>query len=96
MDSHPLKSLEESALYEASKKEIIKDARRFDDAVESVTFAITRKPEDFAIDRETGIQIAKTYATENNPSLTIYFKEYENKIVLLDVEITKDGDSITE
>ncbi len=96
MDSHPLKSLEESAVYEASKKGIIPNARRFDDAVESVTFAIARRPEDFPIDKETGIQLAKTYTTEDNPPLTIYFKEHENKIILLDVEITKDGDLITE
>lgn len=87
------KNLIESKLFEASKKKIIPDAKRFDDAINAITFVVAKKPEEFPEIGKTGIRVAKTKRTPDMPSMSIYFKEFEQKIVLLDVKVVPDNNS---
>ena len=81
-------SLVESSQFESSKKKISSSAKRLDDALWGVTFAIAREPEEFSKDKKTDIQIAKTRKTEDMPALTIYFRVEGEKARLLEIELT--------
>ena len=84
------KNLEESKNFEGAKKKITPNAKRFDEIIIGISFVIAKSPGEFPEIDNTGIRIAKTRETPDNPPLTIYFKEYDEKIVFLDVEITPE------
>ena len=90
MDSPQIpKNVEESPLFEKNKKNITSNTKLLDDIFIGVTFSIARNPTLFPlVDEENEIRLAKTDGVNDIPDLTIYFKEYEEKIVLLDIEPT--------
>lgn len=82
------KSFIESALYEKNKNKITKNTKLLDDILEGVTFAIASKPSEFPLIDDFETRSVKTDDTPDIPSLTIFFKEFEDNIVLLDIQIT--------
>lgn len=88
--NNPLKNLEESPEFTKKRDKFFKDIKLYDEVVYGITFSIAKSPEFFPEIKGTGIRIAKTYKINDIPGLTFYFKEYDEKIVLLDLEITPD------
>ena len=83
----------ESPLFDKGKSKITKDTRKLDEVLLGVTFAAACNPELFPETETAGVRVAKTDPTENIPPLTFYFKEFEGKIILLDVEVTPEDNS---
>lgn len=90
MDSPQIsKDIIESPLFEKSKKKITSKTKLLDDILLGVTFSIATNPKLFPLaDEENEIRLAKTDKVNGIPALTFYFKEYEETIVLLDIEPT--------
>lgn len=91
MDSQkPPKNIEESTLYTKNKTNISQDARLLDDALEGTIFVIASNPEVFPLSNEEfDIRVVKSHLTTKLP-FTIYFKVLQEKIILLDIEITPE------
>lgn len=87
------KSLVESSEFDKHKTQIMKDAKRLDDILWGVTFTLACNPELYPAVDGTEIRIAKTDPAPGAPPLTVYFKEFEDKIVLLDIEITPEDNN---
>ena len=68
----------------------MKDTKRLDDILWGVTFTIACRPNLFPIVQGTDIHIAKTDHAPDAPPLTVYFKEHDENIVLLDIEVTPE------
>lgn len=88
------KDIVESEEFEKHKQQILPDARRFDEVIESVAFTAASNPGLFPLIPSTKIRVAKTQKTPDTQPLTIYFVEHENKITFLDVEITQEENGI--
>lgn len=93
MDSpKPPKNVEESQIYSQNKLQITEDIKALDDAMAGIIYAIASKPEEFAYaDEALGIKIANCMLGNGIP-FTVYFKEHDTKIVLLDIELTKEDE----
>ena len=90
MDSPQIpKDIIESPLFEKNKKNISSNIKLLDDILLGVTFSVSTNPSLFPqTDDVNDIRLAKTVEANGIPELTIYFKEFEEKIVLLDIEPT--------
>jgi len=86
----PAKGLVESPLFKKSKDKITQDTRLLDDILEGLTLTIACKPDEFPLVDDLGTRTAKSKVVNDIPELTLYFKEYEEQIVLVDIEITPD------
>ncbi len=85
---HPCKTCEESPLYEKNKKAISSNIKLLDDFLRGPIFAISSKPEEFPVlNNQTLIRSIKVDGALGVPNVVIYFKEFEEKIVLLDIEV---------
>lgn len=84
----PAKGLTESLLYEKNKNKITKNTQLLDKVLNGVTFAVASRPEEFPLVDKHGTRSAKTEETPELPSLTIFFKEFEDDIVLIDIQLT--------
>lgn len=83
----PCKTCEESPRYEKNKKLITKDIKLLDNFLSGAIFAISSKPDEFPIlNTKTLIRSIKIDEALGLPAVIIYFKELEEKIVLLDIE----------
>jgi hypothetical protein len=84
----PCKTCEESPLYEKNKKIITDNIKLLDDFLSGPIFAISLKPEEFPVlNTQTRVQSIKIDEALGLPAVIIYFKEFDEKIILLDIEV---------
>ncbi len=81
------KNLIESSLYAQSQKKITSDIKLLDSILDGVTFTIASKPDFYPLVDGYGTRAAKSEAVGEIPELTIFYKEYDEKIILLDIQI---------
>jgi len=84
------KTLEESPRYNQNKTKITKDIKGLDVHLFGATFTIASKPDEFPLLDDKGTRSIKVEGNREIPATTIYFKEFDEKIVLLDIEETPE------
>ncbi|HBB76369.1 MAG: hypothetical protein A2186_01540 [Candidatus Levybacteria bacterium RIFOXYA1_FULL_41_10] len=84
------KTLEESPRYKQNIKKINKNTKALDVHLVGATFTIACKADEYPLLDAFGTRSIKIDGQGKIPPITIYFKEFEEKIVLLDVEETPE------
>jgi hypothetical protein len=90
----PVKRLIESPLYEKNKNKITENTKLLDTVLEGVTFSIASKPDTFPSLDEYGTRSAKTDEALGLPELTIFFKEEDQHIYLMNIQPTPNPSRI--
>ena len=86
------RTIRESPEFVQQKQRIEPDARRFDDQLHSVTWALARKPELFSKVGRTKLYCIKTDPWPDAPRLRIYYTFDDDSVDLLWIEIAEPTD----
>ena len=83
------RTIRESPEFAQQKQRIEPNARRLDDQLRSITWALARKPELFSKIGRTKLHCAKTDPWSNAPRLRLYYTFDDNFVDLLWIEIAE-------
>ena len=89
MDTRP-KRLDETSLYAQSAKKITSNTKLLDSILVGITFVIASSPDHFPLVDDFGTRTAKSEAVGEIPALSIFFKEYEDHIDLIDIKVAPE------
>jgi len=86
------RTIRESHEFAQQKKRIQPNARRLDDQLLSITWALARKPELFSKIRRTKLYCVKTDSWPDAPRLRLYYTFDDDLVDLLWIEIAEPTD----
>jgi hypothetical protein len=82
----PPKDFEYSKEFEANAKKLEKDIRVLDDIMDQVEWAVRKDPTLYPFASvKADIRVIRSSSFRNYPSVSIYFKEFKNKWVFIDI-----------
>ncbi len=84
------RSIIEEKSFSEEKERISRSAKRIDEIIFGVTWAISRKPESFPQVSGLDLYLAKTDPVPNSPALNIWFTFDNQYVHLLFIEIAND------
>jgi len=91
------RDIAEDPVFVESARRIEPDARRWDEIMDGVCWAISRNPSEFPeVRKGSNLRLVLTDAYPGIPALRILFlQESVDRCVLLDVSIVKDAEQVT-
>lgn len=80
----------EEKTFDAEKHRVARSARRLDEMLRGLTWAVSRKPESFPKVHELNLYLAKTEDAPDAPAVNVWFTFDDQTVHLLYIELATD------